>query len=251
MPLATKNGSLIVKDGKIAEDCGCCGGWYCYSQALYCNAFRCVPPNTLSLSLSASHSGVFFQTVLVNTSFGATYRNVKFSSPSFSASVTLTKESISAPCNYLYNVGAGLLPVDASQPMFRVSLGEPWFWLPSSACANNFRYMVRMREIAVVATGAQISSLTQTVPPGNANFVSPDSDSYGSTFLQDFAPQVVTLPSSSLAGAYIDSSSLSTNQVCAESFNVPFSAQFSFTLAMGSSPSGQLVKIPATISVSS
>jgi len=30
MTLATKNGSLIVKDGKLAEDCGCCGGWYCY-----------------------------------------------------------------------------------------------------------------------------------------------------------------------------------------------------------------------------
>jgi hypothetical protein len=35
MTLATKNGSLIVKDGKIAENCGCCGGdgWYCYNPA--------------------------------------------------------------------------------------------------------------------------------------------------------------------------------------------------------------------------
>jgi len=32
MTLATKNGSLIVKDGQIAEDCGCCGGWYCYCE---------------------------------------------------------------------------------------------------------------------------------------------------------------------------------------------------------------------------
>jgi len=30
MTLATKNGSLIVKDGKVAENCGCCGGWWCY-----------------------------------------------------------------------------------------------------------------------------------------------------------------------------------------------------------------------------
>jgi len=29
MTLATKNGSLIVQDGKIAENCGCCGGWVC------------------------------------------------------------------------------------------------------------------------------------------------------------------------------------------------------------------------------
>jgi hypothetical protein len=33
MTLATKNGSLIVKDGKIAENCGCCGdGWYCCAE---------------------------------------------------------------------------------------------------------------------------------------------------------------------------------------------------------------------------
>lgn len=30
MTLATKNGSLIVKDGKIAENCGCCQPWHCY-----------------------------------------------------------------------------------------------------------------------------------------------------------------------------------------------------------------------------
>jgi hypothetical protein len=29
MPLATKNGSLIVKDGKLAESCGCCDEWVC------------------------------------------------------------------------------------------------------------------------------------------------------------------------------------------------------------------------------
>jgi hypothetical protein len=251
MTLATKNGSLIVKDGKIAENCGCCGDWFCYSPPIYCNAFRCVLPNTLSLSLSASHSGVFFQTFSVNTTFGTTYRNVKFSSPSFSASVTLTKESVSSPCNYIYNQGGGLLPVDASKPMFRVSLGGPWFWLSSSACASGFRYMVRMMEIAVVATGAQLSPLNQNVPPGHALFVAPENDSYGSPSLQPFNPQVVTLPAASINNAYIDASSISTNQACAESFDNPIQAEFSFTLAMGSSPSGQLVAIPATISVTS
>jgi hypothetical protein len=32
MPLATKNNAIIVKDGKLAENCNCCGGggeWYC------------------------------------------------------------------------------------------------------------------------------------------------------------------------------------------------------------------------------
>jgi hypothetical protein len=35
MTLATKNGSLIVQDGKIAENCGCCGGWYCDRPASF------------------------------------------------------------------------------------------------------------------------------------------------------------------------------------------------------------------------
>ena len=31
MPLATKNGAIIVKDGKLAENCGCCG---CFGGSL-------------------------------------------------------------------------------------------------------------------------------------------------------------------------------------------------------------------------
>ena len=46
MPIATKNGSLIVKDGNIAESCGCCGGWYC------CASPSCVPLDVSSVSVS-------------------------------------------------------------------------------------------------------------------------------------------------------------------------------------------------------
>jgi hypothetical protein len=42
MPLATKNNAIIVKDGKLAENCGCCGGWYC-----------CIDQNCLSTSISS------------------------------------------------------------------------------------------------------------------------------------------------------------------------------------------------------
>jgi hypothetical protein len=34
--IATKNGQLLVKDGKLQTDCGCCGGWYC------CPAAACI-----------------------------------------------------------------------------------------------------------------------------------------------------------------------------------------------------------------
>jgi len=36
MPLATKNNALIVKDGKVAESCACCGGWWCYDARGCC-----------------------------------------------------------------------------------------------------------------------------------------------------------------------------------------------------------------------
>jgi hypothetical protein len=48
MTLATKNGSLIVKDGKLAENCGCCGGWYC------CASPVCLAnPSSVSISIAA------------------------------------------------------------------------------------------------------------------------------------------------------------------------------------------------------
>lgn len=32
MTIATKNGAVIFKDGAAAENCNCCGGWYCYGN---------------------------------------------------------------------------------------------------------------------------------------------------------------------------------------------------------------------------
>jgi len=32
MPLAIKNNAIIIKDGRLAENCNCCGEWYCYSE---------------------------------------------------------------------------------------------------------------------------------------------------------------------------------------------------------------------------
>jgi hypothetical protein len=43
MTLATKDGSLIVKDGNLAENCGCCGGWYCcFSPACFADSINTV-----------------------------------------------------------------------------------------------------------------------------------------------------------------------------------------------------------------
>jgi hypothetical protein len=35
-PIATKNNAIILKDSKLAENCGCCGEWYCYNEQCQC-----------------------------------------------------------------------------------------------------------------------------------------------------------------------------------------------------------------------
>lgn len=52
MPLATKNGAVIVKDGLLAENCGCCGGWYCCPSTT--QLLQCTSDLSVQVSLSAS-----------------------------------------------------------------------------------------------------------------------------------------------------------------------------------------------------
>lgn len=55
MPLATKNGSLIVKSGSLAENCNCCGGWYCYCDSDPCglySAWGLTPTTTATVTFS-------------------------------------------------------------------------------------------------------------------------------------------------------------------------------------------------------
>ena len=66
MPLATKSNALIVKDGKVAENCNCCGGWYCYGcgpgfkydplAGFDCNAFGTVSINGVANYVSYFNS---------------------------------------------------------------------------------------------------------------------------------------------------------------------------------------------------
>jgi hypothetical protein len=73
MTLATKNGSLIVKDGLLAENCGCCGGWYCYNP---CADFLCVDAPTASVTIAATD-------FLVNTIYRYTPENMFLGKPTY------------------------------------------------------------------------------------------------------------------------------------------------------------------------
>lgn len=50
MAIATKNNALIVKDGKLADGCECCDGWYC------CEVQECVAASFSSVTVSVAGS---------------------------------------------------------------------------------------------------------------------------------------------------------------------------------------------------
>ena len=56
MPLATKNNALILKDGKLAENCGCCGGWVC------CASRSCLADDITSIKVSITAEDWHFYT---------------------------------------------------------------------------------------------------------------------------------------------------------------------------------------------
>ena len=63
MTLATKNGSLIVKDGLLAENCGCCGGWYC------CAERNCFPDQITSIAVTIQAEDWYDSSALFTNGF--------------------------------------------------------------------------------------------------------------------------------------------------------------------------------------
>ena len=111
MTIATKIGGLIVKDGKLAENCWCCATWNCYQN---CATAICEPcgytsamPSTLNASLQLSiQSDVYVPAR--STGFGGVpqttiYKITPANASSASANYTLSRES--STCLYRKNPG--------------------------------------------------------------------------------------------------------------------------------------------------
>jgi hypothetical protein len=65
MPLATKNNAIIIKDGRLAENCNCCGGWYC------CASLACLAnPSSVSISIAADD---FYEQYSMQDNLGGPY----------------------------------------------------------------------------------------------------------------------------------------------------------------------------------
>jgi hypothetical protein len=89
MPLAVKNNAIIVKDGKLAESCGCCGGWYC------CMDSRCVSDAINSVSATISASDWSYQLTL-SSSCGTKYASAYFKGSSANGTKSLTYDGSEA-----------------------------------------------------------------------------------------------------------------------------------------------------------
>jgi hypothetical protein len=83
MPLATKNNAIIVKDGLLAENCGCCGGWYC------CADKACLAkPSSVTLSVVAED--FYAQYSATDTFYGAYQSSACFFGSAISGTHLLT-----------------------------------------------------------------------------------------------------------------------------------------------------------------
>lgn len=60
MTIATKNGSVILKSGSVAENCGCCGGWQCYKPESCDDTISYLRNNVPSITLTFNTSGLSY-----------------------------------------------------------------------------------------------------------------------------------------------------------------------------------------------
>lgn len=103
MTIATQGGKIIVKDGKAAEDCACCG-WYCYPETCPCNYSKSMPQSlqaTLSFSLASNMYGIALGNF--TGAFLSTWRTTPQQASQINGTYTLTRPSPSdQPCRYVF-----------------------------------------------------------------------------------------------------------------------------------------------------
>lgn len=129
MPLATKNGAIIVKDGKLAESCGCCGGGLCVCDAA-------------GVTVSVS-SGNFLRHLLLRDSFGQRFKvSLGYIAAPSSGVHVLRKVTVDGGAgispskwvsDYVPSPGSGRITAvvyrAAGNTPVRVTVGIPvWYW---------------------------------------------------------------------------------------------------------------------------
>lgn len=150
MTLATKNGAVIVKDGKVAENCGCCGGWWCYGGC-GCSDVR---PSVLSATLSFSLNQVAYGQVGTGAFGGggfhqcAKYTSDSFSDVSKTVSLSYTGESD-----------------DGASCFYQTPIVGEYTFQPSQPISVGFVFMKATISCTAVGTSLSITELNYSARP--------------------------------------------------------------------------------------
>lgn len=249
MSIATKNGSVILKSGSVAQNCGCCGGWTCYPPTLYCNVCPS-PPQSLQLSLSFPSLGTFYQRVQGSDFFGNYLQNVRWTPAVSQTTFTLTRNNpqrLLDICTYGFNDGAdvsgvGIAQSDPSLPMFSIGVGG---FLPStaasssaSACQQGKRFAFTLNQMTLVLGGYSLGQ-KQRVLPTSPSYVPPENDTYQSATAQTvgFTFGYAVATSDTYSGMYLIYDAITAGE-CRVRLELPFSNTITMPFFFGQASGG-------------
>jgi hypothetical protein len=113
MPLASKNNAIIVKDGKLAENCGCCGGWYCYLEDCPCS-YAGKLPSSLNAEVAFNLTGNMYNATILGSlgtySQSASFRITPAQAAAVNGSYKLDSQAgvlqSNSACRYTFNNGS-------------------------------------------------------------------------------------------------------------------------------------------------
>jgi hypothetical protein len=114
--VATKNGSLIVKNGSVAENCNCCAsGWYCCADKVCL-----VQPSSVSISVTAED--FYTQYSATSNFYGAYQSSACFFGSAISGTRTLSPATPSSGYTSAWQSVYGSAPTGCTPSVFRLNL---------------------------------------------------------------------------------------------------------------------------------
>jgi len=147
MTLATKNGAIIVKDGLLAENCGCCGGWYCSADPCPCNYSKAIP-QTLNASFAVSLPSTIYSGTFGAGSGGQAFvRLTDAQAAAFNGTYQLQRE---ANCQYSYPSPLPALSSPDSLFSISVIVGTPYSLGQDEDYRCSDGYTVQLYQLRVV-----------------------------------------------------------------------------------------------------
>jgi hypothetical protein len=159
MSLATKNNALIVKDGNIAENCACCGGWYCYESDCPCR-YSGTLPSTLKMTIAVSVSSTIYGVFATNwlQSYVAPLRFTRQQLQAMNGTYTLTKvpQQYLEPCVYhlnSYQFSGGSTDINQPSALLTVGTQSGLFYSTAGQLCDASQSGVKLVEFGITAQG--------------------------------------------------------------------------------------------------